>query len=124
MTMPNQEMERAAGGALRITPQDLEAARQTVRWCSGLSRSEAARTICEHWDWLTASGSYKVTACLKVLEAWEERGRLRLPGKRRMTRWHTDRACGAEATQRTQRWPGPRAEAWRGRVSPTRARPS
>lgn len=124
MTMPNQEMERAAGGAPRITPRDLEAARQTVRWCSGLSRSEVARTICEHWGWVTASGSYKLTACLKVLEEWEERGRLRLPGKRRMTRWYTGRACGAEATQRTQRWPGPRAEAWRGRGSATRARPS
>lgn len=102
MTMLNQGMERAAGGAPQITPQDLAAARQTVRWCSGLSRSEVARTICEHWGWVTASGSYKVTACLKVLEEWEERGLLRLPGKRRMTRWHTDRACGAEATQRTE----------------------
>jgi len=102
MTMPNQGMESAAGGALGITPQDLAAARQTVRWCSGLSRSEVARTICEHWGWVTASGSYKVTACLKVLEEWEERGLLRLPGKGRMTRWHTDQACGAVPTQRTQ----------------------
>jgi hypothetical protein len=102
MTMPNQGMESAAGGALGITPQDLEAARQTVRCCSGLSRTEVARTICEHWGWVTASGSYQVTACLKVLEEWEERGRLRLPGKRRMTRWNTDRACGAVPTQRTQ----------------------
>ena len=102
MTMPNQGMESAAGGALGITPQDLEAARQTVRCCSGLSRTEVARTICEHWGWVTASGSYQVTACLKVLEEWEERGLLRLPGKRRMTRWNTDRACGAVPTQRTQ----------------------
>ena len=102
MTMLNQGMERAVGGDPRLTPQELEAARQTVRWCSGLSRSELARTICEHWGWVTASGAHQVTACLKVLEEWEARGLLRLPGKRRMTRWNTDRACGAVPTPRTQ----------------------
>ena len=102
MTMLNEGMERAVGGDPRLTPQELEAARQTVRWCSRLSRSELARTICEHWGWVTASGAHQVTACLKVLEEWEARGLLRLPGKRRMTRWHTDRACGAVPTQRTQ----------------------
>jgi hypothetical protein len=102
MTMLNEGMERAVGGDPRLTPQELEAARQTVRWCSRLSRSELARTICEHWGWVTASGAHQVTACLKVLEEWEARGLLRLPGKRRMTRWNTDRACGAVPTQRTQ----------------------
>jgi hypothetical protein len=60
-----------------------------------------ARTICEHWGWVTASGSYKVTACLKVLEAWEARGLLQLPGKRPMTRWKAEAACGAAPTERT-----------------------
>ena len=68
MTMPNEGIAHAVGGDGKITPQELEAARQTVRLCSGLSRSELARTICEHWGWVTASGSHKVTACLKVLE--------------------------------------------------------
>jgi len=85
-----------------ITSQQLQAARQTVRLCSGLSRLELARTVCEHWGWVTASGSYKVTACLKVLEDLEQQGLLRLPPKRQMTRWSTDRASGAEPTQRTQ----------------------
>ena len=102
MTMPNEGIDRAAEGDPRITPQELAAARQTVRLCSGLSRTELARTICEHRGWVTASGSYKVTACLKILEEWEERGLLGLPGKRRMTRWNTDQACGAVATQRTE----------------------
>jgi hypothetical protein len=60
-----------------------------------------ARTICEHWGWVTASGSHKVTACLKVLEAWEHQGLLRLPPKRPMTRWRTDQASGAVPTSRT-----------------------
>ena len=101
MTMPNEAIASALWGARQITPQELEAARQTVRLCSGLSRSELARTLCEHWGWVTASGSHKVTACLKVLEELEDRGLLRLPGKRRMTRWKTDQARGAVATERT-----------------------
>jgi len=85
----------------QITPEELEAARQTVRLCSGLSRTELARTVCEHWGWVTASGSHKVTACLNVLEGLEQKGLLRLPGKRRMTRWVTEQASGAEPTPRT-----------------------
>lgn len=100
--MANETMASTVRGGRQITPAELEAARQTVRLCSGLSRLELARTICEHWDWVTASGSHKVTACLKVLEEWEQQGLLKLPGKRRMTRWNTDHAWGAMATQRTE----------------------
>src|SRR3954468_391574 len=84
--MTNDRMASAVRGGRRITLEELEAARQTVRLCSGLSRLELARTICEHWDWVTTSGSHKVTACLKVLEEWEQKGLLHLPGKRKMTR--------------------------------------
>ncbi len=99
--MANETMAGVGRGGRQITPADLEAARQTVRLCSGLSRLELARTICEHWDWVTASGSHKVTACLQLLEEWEQQGLLRLPGKRKMTRWNTDQASGARATPRT-----------------------
>ena len=99
---PIAERGPAGGDSARITPQELEAARQTVRLCRGLSRLELARTICEHWGWLTASGSYKVTACLNVLEELERQGRLRLPDKRPMTRWKTDQASGAVVTPRTE----------------------
>jgi len=100
--MANETMRSAVRGGRQITDAELDAARQTVRLCSGLSRLELARTICEHWDWVTASGSHKITACLKVLEEWEQQGLLRLPGKRKMTRWNTDQASGAVATQRTE----------------------
>jgi hypothetical protein len=99
--MSKEEMRITVRGDRRITLPALEAARQTVRLCAGLSRQELARTICEHWGWVTASGAYKVTACLKVLEGWEQQGLLRLPGKRTMTRWGTDRASGAVPTART-----------------------
>lgn len=100
--MANETVASAVWGGRQIRRAELEATRQTVRLCSGLSRLELARTICEHWDWVTASGSHKVTACLKVLEEWEQQGLLRLPGKRRMTRWKTDQASGAVPTQRTE----------------------
>jgi Domain of unknown function (DUF4338) len=100
--MSKEQIGSRDGGQGRISPQQLQAARQTVRLCSGLSRLELARTICEHWGWETASGSYKVTACLNVLEELERQGRLELPQKRRMTRWSTDQASGAVPTQRTQ----------------------
>src|SRR5436309_12301366 len=51
MTIPNETMESAIWGENRITPQELDAARQTVRRFPELSRSELARTICEHWGW-------------------------------------------------------------------------
>src|SRR4249920_3093024 len=110
MTNTNERSEVADWGERQITREQLAAARETVRWCSGLSRTELARTICEHWGWVTASGSAKVTGCLKVLEEWEDQGLLRLPGKRRMLRWSTDQASGTVATPRTNpRTPLPRA---------------
>ena len=59
--MTNETMASAVRGGRQITAAELEAARETVRLCSGLSRLELARTICEHWDWVTAPGSHKVT---------------------------------------------------------------
>ena len=67
----------------KITGQEIKAACETARLCSGLSRRELAETICEHWGWVTASGALKLTACLKVLEELELRGDLRLPPKKR-----------------------------------------
>src|SRR5580704_16265244 len=101
MKISNERIESPVRGDGRITLPELEAARQTVRLCSGLSRQELARTICEHWGWVTATGSYKVTACLNVLEDLERKGLVRLPSKRKTTRWSTDRASGAVRTPRT-----------------------
>ena len=47
-----------------------------------LSRTELAVTICEHLGWVTASGSYKLHACMKLLEKLEVKGSVLLPGKR------------------------------------------
>lgn len=84
----------------KITAQEIEAARETVRLCGGLSRRELAETICEHWGWVTASGALKLTACLKVLEELEQQGELKLPPKKKKP--STERVRGARHTRRTE----------------------
>jgi hypothetical protein len=67
-----------------IASEDIDVAKETARLCSGLSRMELAETICEHWGWVTATGTNKVTACLSVLEHLEENGVLKLPLKKKV----------------------------------------
>ncbi len=99
MTMRKDVLGRVVRCGREISSQDIEIARETVRLCSGLSRSELAETICEHWGWVTASGAGKMTACLDVLEELERNGELELPGKHKRPK--TERARGAEHTRRT-----------------------
>jgi len=81
-----------------ITAQDVEHLKAVVSLCSGLSREELARTICEHWGWVTASGGHKVQACLKLLAKLEEQGALRLPAKRP---WGNQQLRRPDCTERT-----------------------
>lgn len=83
----------------KITAQEIEAARETVRLCRGLSRRELAETICEHWGWVTASGSLKRTACLNVLDELERNGEIQLPAKQ--VKPSAECARGACHTKRT-----------------------
>jgi hypothetical protein len=102
MEIPKVGIEVVDRGDRRISLRELEEARQTVRWCAGLSRKELARTLCEHWGWVSATGSHKVTACLRVLEQWEEQGLLRLPAKReKMARWGTEPRGSVVSSGRT-----------------------
>lgn len=64
-----------------ITGEDVEHVMAVVGDFVSLSRSELAETICEHWGWVTASGTNKTEACLKLLDKLEERGEIRLPEK-------------------------------------------
>jgi hypothetical protein len=62
-----------------ISPEELADIRETVATCSRLSRSELARTIGEHLEWYSASGSLKLDACLKLLEKLEAQEGLKIP---------------------------------------------
>lgn len=66
-----------------VTGQELDEIQETVRLFPSLSRSELTATICEHLEWLTASGSYKMDACMKLLEKLEADGLMQLPRKRK-----------------------------------------
>jgi len=81
-------LERGAEGVFQcgreITGQELDEIQETVGLFPKLSRTELAGTLCEHIGWMTASGSYKRDACLKLLEKLESEGFIRLPEKRKI----------------------------------------
>ena len=52
-----------------------------VKTCSGLSRSELARTVCEHLKWITPRGTYRIATCLNALEQMESLELILLPKK-------------------------------------------
>ena len=64
-----------------VTPHELDQIRETVALFRRLSRTELAKTICEHLEWYTASGGYKTDACMNLLEKLEDQGAIKLPEK-------------------------------------------
>ncbi len=64
-----------------ITSEEINNIRGTAEEFRWLSRKELARTISEHLEWFTASGGYKVDACMKLLMKLEDMGIVSLPAK-------------------------------------------
>ena len=56
---------------------------EVVRECSGLSRMELARTVCELLRWRRPNGRLKARECREFLERLDADGALVLPDKRR-----------------------------------------
>ncbi len=75
----------------RVTVDELELIKETVRDCSGLSRTELAFTICELLAWQRPNGGLKGRECLDFLEQLEEEGLLKLPGFRGTVRSHKEK---------------------------------
>jgi hypothetical protein len=69
-----------------FTPQEMSEIQETVRIFYRLNFTELVRTICEHLQWLTPAGQYKLDSCAKVLKKLEARGLVRLPAKHGYTR--------------------------------------
>ena len=65
-----------------VTGKEISEIKETVGLFSNLSRTELNATICEHLEWFTASGGYKLDACMKLLEKLEAEDLFRLPVKR------------------------------------------
>ncbi len=68
-------------------PAELALICTTVEYLPGLTRTELARTLCEHLKWRTATGRPKLDACRKLLEKLALQGQLRLPSKRAYTKF-------------------------------------
>ncbi len=68
-----------------FTIRELEDIRETVRMFPSLSRKELAYTICEHLEWVSPNGRYKVEACGQLMEKLDDRGLLKLPEIRKYT---------------------------------------
>src|SRR3990172_12384863 len=81
----------------RFTRKQLARVQETVERFTKLSRTELARTLCEHLNWTTPKGKYKIESCLTLLEGLEAHGVGRLPAKqvrkaqqRRILRFEND----------------------------------
>lgn len=65
-----------------FTAQEIQDIEETVESC-GLSWYELLQTICEHLEWVTPAGRYKLDSCAKALKKLEAEGLVKLPAKRR-----------------------------------------
>ena len=66
----------------RFTRRQIADIRETVELFPNDSRNELSKTVCEHLDWTTPKGGYRVAAGLRLLEHLEACGILTLPEKR------------------------------------------
>lgn len=65
----------------KITVDELAEIKETVELFPNLSLRELSETLCEHLEWLTASGGHKNDACIKLLKKLEAEGIVSLPEK-------------------------------------------
>jgi Druantia protein DruA len=62
---------------------EIKALCSTVQELSKLSRTTLMEAVCEELEWFTATGSYKLDACAKLLDKLESKGIIKLPAKQR-----------------------------------------
>ena len=65
----------------RLTRRQIATVQETVALLPKNSRAELCKTICEHLNWKTAKGAYRVGACTGMLLQLESLGILKLPPK-------------------------------------------
>jgi len=79
--MAESEGTPALLGGRSFTSQEIREIQETVRVFSRLSWHELLQTICEHLEWVTPAGRYKVDSCAKALKSLEAQGLVKLPAK-------------------------------------------
>lgn len=66
----------------RFTRKQLEEIQNTVHLFKNLSRKELAKTLCEHLNWTSPNGSYKIHSCYALLDKLAKQEIVELPAKR------------------------------------------
>ncbi len=77
-----ETLEKTTFSGRRFTRKQLARVQETVSAFPNLSCNELALTICEHLNWTTPKGTYKMPQCLDMLEKLEAQGIIRLPATR------------------------------------------
>ena len=65
----------------RLTRRQIADVQEMVHACSGLSRTELAKTVCEHLRWKAGSGASRVRLATRFLEQLAAHGIVSLPAK-------------------------------------------
>ena len=77
-----KELKTTTFSGRRPARSQIAQVQETVALLPGNTRGELCKTICQHLGWKSARGSYKVGACMGMLEHLERHGILKLPPKR------------------------------------------
>jgi hypothetical protein len=64
-----------------FSAQEIYDIQETVRVFWRLSWTELVRTICEHLEWVTPAGRYRIASCSKALVRLEALGLVKLPAR-------------------------------------------
>jgi hypothetical protein len=87
---------------IRFNRKQLVEIQQTVNNFLQLTLRKLGHTICEHLNWVTPCGRYRIQACLNALEEVQSAGLFQLPEKQVRKRRRRNRFNGATAQTRNR----------------------
>src|SRR5207249_11007424 len=76
-----EDLLRTTFSGRRFTRKQLAQVQETIQRFPNLSRTELARTACEHLNWKTPNGRDKAESCLTLLAKLEAQGVVTLPAQ-------------------------------------------
>ena len=79
-----------------FTAQEIKDIQETVQVFWRLSWTELVRTICDHLDWVTPAGRYRIGSCASALFKLETLGLVKLPSRRERKASEREINIGAE----------------------------
>jgi len=81
-TMNRRNKLPTALSGREFTAQEIKDIQETVQVFWRLSWTELVRTICDHLDWVTPAGRYRIGSCASALFKLETLGLVKLPSRR------------------------------------------